>query len=115
MSVLDLGAPAGPSPHTAALNCSKECVKATANLLPTEVAAHECIEHFTLPGTARSNPPGNLSAHSVPVTPRPVAAGRSGTRATAGIIGAYVHVVTDYAARAARQHISTATARRAAR
>jgi hypothetical protein len=42
---------------------------ATANLLPTEVAAHECIEHFTLPGTARSNPPGNLSAHSVRVTP----------------------------------------------
>jgi hypothetical protein len=42
---------------------------ATANLLPTEVAAHECIEHFTLPGTARSNPPGNVSAHSVRVTP----------------------------------------------
>ena len=40
----------------------KRRLTTTANLLPSEVAAHECIEHFTLPGTDRSNPPGILTA-----------------------------------------------------
>jgi SAM-dependent methyltransferase len=89
----------------------------TANLLPSEVAAHECIEHFTLPGTDRSNPPGILTAHSVPVGRFGPRCAVSGTAAAAGITGAYVESVNDHAGgpRVARQHLSTDENRRASR
>src|SRR5688572_16254367 len=47
----DVGAPAGPSP------AHQGDLEATANLLPTEVAAHECIEQPTVRASGGSNPP----------------------------------------------------------
>jgi hypothetical protein len=42
---------------------------ATANLLPTEVAACECIEYLTLLGTCGSNPPDKVLLRTTPIAP----------------------------------------------